>query len=225
MAYQGNTYTDQVREGLWEVWQREAYGQSWGALRERLRYSSHASWDPYFEAFNEEHRELLDIPPDVTWEEHCEAALDGFVQWLDEHVDWRLFDSRTADGDPAGYTQGQDQWSHGVEQDMSAGASWAGQSDEWTTGYGETYPGYESAAPAAYEAPAEHFADGSGPAGDASPHGVSGAVDPELAREALQVFASSTDDPSVLTEEHLAALQVIPIEVEEDVSGPPDFAD
>ncbi|MFQ3561112.1 hypothetical protein QZN11_30585 [Streptomyces gramineus] len=242
MVYQGNAYTDQVREGLRETWQQEAYGQSWGALRERLRYSSDASWDPYFEAFNEEHRELLDLPGDVGWEEHREEALDVFVRWLDEHVDWQLLASRTADGGTADHAwdQGQDQWGHGVEQDMSAETSWQGYADasqghadaSWR--YSEEpspahHDGYGSGTPAGWDTAgtsAGQFAgETTGYPEVSAPPAADGPVDPELAREALQIFASSTDDPSVLTDEHLAVLQAMPIEVEEDVSGPPHFED
>ncbi|MER6462029.1 hypothetical protein ACWC4D_23585 [Streptomyces sp. NPDC001288] len=221
MTYQGTAYTDQVRAGLWEAWQREAYGESWGTLRERLRYSSHASWDPYFEAFNEENRDLLEIPPDVSWDEYRENALDTFLRWFDDHVDWQLFESQAVGGytsaeaqDQSAYTQdqgqGQAQWGHGTEQDMSAQASGeyfdAHASGTWT-GYAET------SVPEAQTESAAHTATPSDnpPAADAS---ASGPADIELAREALQVMVSSDDDPSVLTEAHVAALKALPFQVE-----------
>jgi hypothetical protein len=213
-------YADDLRVALWETWQREAYGQSWGVLRERLRYSSDASWDPYFEAFNEERRDLLEIAPDTSWEEHCGIALDAFLQWLTDQVDWQQFEAQMAGGDASAHARGQDevQWGHGIEQDMSAQAS-PGYFDAPESGTPTDH--FDTSAP---KAPTGYFADAATSPGDTPvPPAASGPLDVELAREALQIFASSADDPSILTQEHLEVLQAMPLEAEEDIDEPPNF--
>ncbi|MFF4934832.1 hypothetical protein ACFY2H_39150 [Streptomyces griseofuscus] len=200
-------YTDDVRAALWETWQREAYGQSWAELRERLRYSSDASWEPYFEAFDEERRDLSDLPMDgSSWEEYCFLVLDTFIEWLATRVDWQQFEAQWAGAheEPGAQGWNEPEWGHGVEQDMSDSQWGYGAAQDTSTDVPARYP----------EAHAQAFQE-------STPHADAGAVDMETAREALQIFASPSDDPSVLTDEHMAALAALPIEVEADVDGPP----
>ncbi|MEU8934296.1 hypothetical protein AB0D30_30975 [Streptomyces sp. NPDC048409] len=191
------TYTDDVRDALLETWKREAPWQSWADLRDRLRYSDWLdhSWEPYFEAFDAEHRHLTDIPPDGNWDDYCLLVLETFVEWLGDRVDWQQFDARTGEA----HTMYESQGGYGSDQGVYADAS---------TGYSEAQ------APAAEAQPYQESAADTD----------IGMVDQRMAEEALKIFASPSESPSRLTDEHMTVIRNLNVDIE-DLDHPPRFDD